>query len=184
MRQDKRLNFLLLFFSFLLLNSACLAVNSKITRHSSSVDFLKGEIKDIVVSSEGTIQLGRAAETMVKAFEDVWSINSIVVSGETVFVGTSPNGGIYKYSLGKLTKIYPADSDKGESEKKNKEQKNRPKECKNCGEQGIEGDLCQTCIDGGITIKGETLLLNGKVLLGAKAAVKKKPKINDTLDKE
>ncbi len=123
MRQDKRLNFLLLFFFVLLLNSASLAVNSKITRHSSSVDFLKGEINDIVVSSEGTIQLGRAAETMVKAFEDVWSINSIVVSGETVFVGTSPNGGIYKYSLGKLTKIYPTDSDKGESEKKNKEQK-------------------------------------------------------------
>jgi hypothetical protein len=123
MRQGKRRKFLLLFFFFLLLNSACLAVTSKITRHSSSVDFLKGEIKDIVVSSEGTIQLGRAAETIVKAFEDVWSINSIVVSGETVFVGTSPNGGIYKYSLGKLTKIYPTDSEKGESEKKNKEQK-------------------------------------------------------------
>jgi len=122
MRQDKRRNFLLLFFLFLLLDSACLAVTSKITRHSSSVDFLKGEIKDIVVSSEGTLQLSRAAETVVKSFEEVWSINSIVVSGETVFVGTSPNGGIYKYSLGKLTKIYPTDSYKGEIEK-NKEQK-------------------------------------------------------------
>ena len=122
MRQGKRQDFLLLFFFFLLLNSACLAVTSQITRHSSSVDFLKGEIKDIVVSSEGTIQLGRSAETVVEAFEDVWSINSIVVSGGTVFVGTSPNGGIYKYSLGKLTKIYPAESKKIESEKHSKEQ--------------------------------------------------------------
>ncbi|MHC4394734.1 MAG: flagellar hook assembly protein FlgD [Planctomycetota bacterium] len=121
MRQDKRRNFLLLIFSFLLLNSACLAVTSKVTRHSSSVDFLKGEIEDIVVSSEGTIQLGRAAETIAKAFEDVWSINSIVVSGGTVFVGTSPNGGIYKYTLGKLTKIYPANSKESQNEKPVKE---------------------------------------------------------------
>ena len=56
------------------------------------------------------MQLGRAAETLVEDFEDVWSINSVVVSGGAVFLGTSPNGGIYKYSLGKLTKIYPAQS--------------------------------------------------------------------------
>ena len=87
-----------------------LAVTSKITHHGSSVDLLKGETEDIVVGSQGTLQLGRAAETLVEEFEDVWSINSIVVSGGMVFVGTSPNGGIYKYSLGKLTKIYPVRS--------------------------------------------------------------------------
>ncbi len=101
-------------FSFSLLaclsDSACLAVSSKITRHSSSVDLLKGQTEDIVVGSKGTLQLGRAWEMPVEEFEDVWSINSIVVSGGTVFVGTSPNGGIYKYSLGKLTKIYPVRS--------------------------------------------------------------------------
>ena len=88
-----------------------LAVSSKITHHRSSADLLKGQVKDVVIGSKGTLQLGRAWETPVEAFEDVWSINSIVVSGGTVFIGTSPNGGIFKYSLGELTKIYPPESD-------------------------------------------------------------------------
>ena len=92
-----------------------LAVSSKITHHRSSADLLKGQVKDVVIGSKGTLQLGRAWETPVEAFEDVWSINSIVVSGGTVFIGTSPNGGIFKYSLGELTKIYPPESDEPES---------------------------------------------------------------------
>ena len=94
----------------LVLSSACLAVSSKVTHHSSSSDLLKGQTEKVVISSRGTIQLGRTAEAPVEEFEDlgdVWSINSIVVSGGTVYFGTSPNGGIYKYSLNKLTKIYP-----------------------------------------------------------------------------
>jgi hypothetical protein len=119
-------------FSFLLLGYLvepyCRAVTSKVTRHSSSEDLLKGRTKDIVVGSEGTLQLGRAAEVIIERFEDVrrtanakesvsqpWSINSIVVSGGTVYLGTSPNGGIYRYSLGKLTKIYPHESEKNEN---------------------------------------------------------------------
>ena len=103
------------------LSSACLAVNTKVTRHTSSSDLLKGQSEEIVISSRGTIQLGRSAETQVekKEFDDlgnVWSINSIVVSGGTVYFGTSPNGGIYKYSLNKLTKIYPLEEDKIEEE--------------------------------------------------------------------
>jgi hypothetical protein len=89
-----------------------LAVTSKVTRHSSSADLLQGRTVDVVVGSQGTIQLGRSAEMLVEEFEDVWSINSVVVSGGAVFVGTSPNGGIYKYSLGKLTKIYSAEPEK------------------------------------------------------------------------
>ncbi|MGA1979622.1 MAG: hypothetical protein ABSG99_03530 [Sedimentisphaerales bacterium] len=105
----------------------CWAVTSKVTRHSSGEDLLKGRTKNVVVGSEGTLQLGRAAEVVIENFEDLcrttnakksvsepWSINSIVVSGGTVYLGTSPNGGIYRYSLGKLTKIYPPES--GESE--------------------------------------------------------------------
>jgi outer membrane protein assembly factor BamB len=83
------------------------AVSSKVTRQASSADLLKGQTKDVVIGSRGTIQLGRAAEVLVGEFKDVWSINSIVVSGGTVYVGTSPNGAIYKYSLGKLTELYP-----------------------------------------------------------------------------
>jgi hypothetical protein len=100
-----------------------LAVSSKITRHSSSADFLKGQTKDIVIGSQGTLGLGRTAEVLVEDFRGAsnsqkgakwesqpWSINSIVANGEAVFAGTSPNGGIYKYSLGKLTRIYPLES--------------------------------------------------------------------------
>ncbi|MFA5251701.1 MAG: hypothetical protein WC454_03845 [Phycisphaerae bacterium] len=107
-------------FGFVLLSfltqADCWAVTSKVTRHSSSEDLSKGRTKDVVVGSEGTLQLGLAAEVMVEKFEDAnaeksisepWSINSIVVSGGAVYLGTSPNGGIYKYSLGKLSKIYP-----------------------------------------------------------------------------
>jgi hypothetical protein len=102
----------------------CWAVTSKVTRHSSGADLSKGRTKDVVVGSLGTLQLGRAAEVIIENFEDLsrttnakksvsepWSINSIVVSGGTVYLGTSPNGGIYKYSLGRLTKIYPLESE-------------------------------------------------------------------------
>jgi len=75
---------------------------------------LKGKVKNVVIGSRGTIELGRAARALVEEFEeleDVWSINSIVVSGGTVYFGTSPNGGIYKYSLDKLKRIYPTESE-------------------------------------------------------------------------
>jgi outer membrane protein assembly factor BamB len=100
-----------------------LAVSSKITRHSSSADFLEGQTQDIVISSQGTLGLGRAAEVLVEEFPGTsdfqkgakwesqpWSINSIVANVEAVFAGTSPNGDIYKYSLGKLSRIYPPES--------------------------------------------------------------------------
>ena len=86
------------------------AVTSKITRHAGRDDLQKGEAKDVVIDSRGTLQLGRAAEVLVKEFKDVWSINSIVATAETVYLGTSPNGGIYRYGSGKLTKIYPPES--------------------------------------------------------------------------
>jgi len=110
-------------FSFSLLSylpgSVSLAVSSMVTRHTSSADFSKGQTKDVVIGSQGDIQLGRAAEVLVKDFTGLWSINSIVASPGTIFVGTSPNGGVYKYSLGELTKVYPVktiDEDKISSE--------------------------------------------------------------------
>jgi hypothetical protein len=99
------------FLTAFLSQSTCLAVNSKITRHSTSVHLQKGKAEDVIISSRGNIQLGRAAEVLVEKFEKVWSINSIVLSGGTVFIGTSPNGGVYKYSLKELTKIYPLESE-------------------------------------------------------------------------
>jgi len=112
-------------------DSDCLAVSSKITRHASSADLLKGKAEKLVIGSRGTIQLGRAAETPVEEFEDfndVWSINSIVVSGGAVYFGTSPNGGIYKFSLNKLSKIYPLDEDNNPAQNKsNAKDKNNGK---------------------------------------------------------
>jgi hypothetical protein len=123
MRNKFGVSYILIFTALLCLvpGSVCLAVSSKIVRHASSADLLKGKAEKLVIGSRGTIQLGRAAETPVEEFEDfedVWSINSIVVSGGTVYFGTSPNGGIYKYSLNKLSKIYPLDEDNNPAENK------------------------------------------------------------------
>ncbi len=105
----KQVLFSVCIFGFLvyLPGSVCPAVGSKVTRQASGADFLKGEAVDVVIGSQGTIGLGRSAEVVVEKFEGAWSINSVVVSGGAIFVGTSPNGGIYKYSIGELTKIYP-----------------------------------------------------------------------------
>jgi len=85
------------------------AVTSKITRQATGKQLLEGKTENVVISSRGTIQLGRAAKVLASNFDDVWSVNSIVASGGTVYIGTSPNGSIYKYRLGAVTKIYPTE---------------------------------------------------------------------------
>lgn len=88
--------------------SFCSAVTSKIARHNTSQEFQKGETNDVVISSRGTIQLGRRADVLVKQFDDVWSVNCIISIGDTVYVGTSPNGGVYSFGVSGLKKIYAA----------------------------------------------------------------------------
>jgi len=120
----------------------CPAVNSKITRHSSGAELLKGEVEDVVVSSKGTIQLGRSAEVLVSEFEDInepWSINCIVASGPAIYFGTSPNGAIYKYSLGKLQRIYPAESDDRQQAKKGNSAAESPGEVQESNEPNDKG---------------------------------------------
>ncbi|MBL7106242.1 MAG: WD40 repeat domain-containing protein [Phycisphaerae bacterium] len=103
--------FFICFCSVIFLSAGLsLAVTSKVTRHKSAEQMLKGKSKDVVISSEGVIRLGLAAEVLKEEFEDVWSINAIVVSGSSVFLGTSPNGGIYEYSLGEFREVYRAQS--------------------------------------------------------------------------
>lgn len=87
------------------------AVTSKITRQSNSRQLLEGKTEGVVIGSRGTIQLGRAAKVLASELDDVWSVNSIVASGGSVYIGTSPNGSIYKYRLGALTKIYPTEAE-------------------------------------------------------------------------
>jgi len=114
MRNRSTSRFIILLFVFceVFLVPDCLAVTSKVTRHNSSAELSAGKTKDVVVGSKGTLELGRASEVLVDKFEDAWSVNSIVANGGTIFVGTSPNGGVYEYSLGKLTKIYPPKPEK------------------------------------------------------------------------
>ncbi|MHC4364882.1 MAG: hypothetical protein ACYSTJ_05385 [Planctomycetota bacterium] len=118
------------FCSSLLLFMTCspsLAVTSKVTRHATGADLLKGRTDNLVVSSEGSIQLGRAAQTLVEDFNDsVWAINALVVNGRTIFLGTSPDGAIYKYSLEKLIKIYPLKSHENENKKNTNADPNDP----------------------------------------------------------
>jgi hypothetical protein len=100
----------------LLVASGNLAVTSKVTRQATSKDLLEGEAEGVVISSRGTIELGRASTVLQEEFEDVWSVSSIVVSGGAIFIGTSPNGCVYRHSLGKLTKIYPVDDEADSSQ--------------------------------------------------------------------
>ena len=94
-----------------LLTSPGWTITSKITRQSSSKELLQGKTDGVVVTSRGTIQLGRAAKVLADEIKDAWAINSIIVSGGTVYIGTSPNGIIYKYNMDKLTRLYPPEGE-------------------------------------------------------------------------
>jgi hypothetical protein len=88
-----------------------LAVTSKITHHAGAKVLLRGNADGVVVTSPGAIQLGRVAQVLVPKFEDVWSVNCLVACDGAIFLGTSPNGHLYRYRLGTLTRIYPAPED-------------------------------------------------------------------------
>ena len=109
-----RKTFLLAAAVMLMLGGLCPAVTSKITRHRTATDLLKGETENTIIDSEGTIKLARdAAEINCGRFlKDVWIINSVVAdSAGTIYLGTSPNGNIIKYSDGEATRIYPLGSE-------------------------------------------------------------------------
>ncbi|MHC4264934.1 MAG: flagellar hook assembly protein FlgD [Planctomycetota bacterium] len=114
-------------------SNTCFAVTSKITRHNTYDYFSKGQTDSVIIDSKGSIKLGFSAETIVKDFTktaisgdyDPWSINSIVVSPRAIYIGTSPNGGIYKYSMNQLSKIYPIASEKEREEQKAESEENQ-----------------------------------------------------------
>lgn len=91
-----------------LLAASAPAVTSKVTRHNTSQDFAAGKAENVIIGSKGTLQLGRESIDLAVDFNDVWSINSIVTIGSKVYLGTSPNGGVYEYSDGKLNQVYLA----------------------------------------------------------------------------
>jgi len=95
------------------LSSPAFAVTSKIDRHTSAEDFLKGTTDNTSVDSDGTIRLSLQTEPIKlgKLLDDTWSINSIAVAKGTVYLGTSPNGRIIKYKKGRATMLYEPASD-------------------------------------------------------------------------
>jgi len=116
-------------------DSTCVAVTSMVVRQSTGEQLQKGEAEEVIVSSKGTVELGRAAEVLVEKFEvgqdddevdtsvlEPWSINCIVVSAGTVYVGTSPNGGIYEFSRGRLERIYSAAMQKEQEQQAGEQQ--------------------------------------------------------------
>ncbi len=99
---------------FFLVTGICLAVNSELTHHRSSADFLKGETENTTIESTGTISLARKTNRLHlgNILKNVWAINTIVSDNQAnLYLGTSPNGDIIKYSDGTVTKIYPQSSD-------------------------------------------------------------------------
>jgi hypothetical protein len=127
--------------SIVVFSMSASAVTSSIVRHSTGAHFAAGQAQDVVVGSKGTIKLGRAWTAPVEEFEDVWSINSIVVSGGVIYLGTSPNGGIFKYSLGELTQIYLPDDEASGKEGTDEEAVEEENEAKDSNEVEEEEHL-------------------------------------------
>jgi hypothetical protein len=95
----------------LLCISSAYAVTSVITRHAQSEDFLKGKLENLMVDSDGTLRPARRADVLIRQ-EDltgVWTINTILPEpdGSAIYLGTSPNGTIFKYSRSQLEVLYP-----------------------------------------------------------------------------
>jgi hypothetical protein len=90
------------------------AVTSVITRHSKSEHFLKGKLDNLMVDSDGNLRLARRADVLLKpeTLVGVWTINTLLAEpdGSALYIGTSPNGTLFKYTKGKTEVLYPTDS--------------------------------------------------------------------------
>jgi len=94
---------------FVILIAACVcpAVTSKIVKHRTIDDFTNGKTESTIITSRGTISLAQATQTLADDFNDAWTINSVAAKDDTMFIGTSPNGKIFKYKDNKIICIYP-----------------------------------------------------------------------------
>ena len=92
------------------------AVTSRVHRHSGASELQRGDVNDVIISSRGTLRLARSADVLLKDLDQAWSINAIVSTGGALYLGTSPNGGIYRYAYGQLTPLYPTEQNPSPSE--------------------------------------------------------------------
>jgi len=103
----------------------CFAVTSKIVRYKTIEEFSEGKTNNTVISSRGNISLAAASQTLTEDFNNVWTINSIACKDDgSIYIGTSPNGQIYKYKDGKTVCIYPVE--KGVEKKEPVKETNEP----------------------------------------------------------
>ncbi|MGA2915738.1 MAG: hypothetical protein ABSE89_06900 [Sedimentisphaerales bacterium] len=100
----------------------CPAVTSKIVRQKSMDDFSKGKTQDTVINSRGNITLAAATQLLSEDFNDVWVINSIVRARDgSIYIGTSPDGKIFRFKDGKTECIYPLEKKIPKKPKETKE---------------------------------------------------------------
>jgi len=100
------------FAIILLAAGVCSAVTSKTVKHKTLEDFQNGKTENTIISSRGSISLSSATQLLAGDLNDVWTVNSIVCKNENaLFIGTSPNGKIFKYDSGKISCIYPQQND-------------------------------------------------------------------------
>jgi len=93
------------------------AVTSQIHRLGTAADLLAGKADGVQIDSQGRITLARRHEVIDvgEAFDPadpstgaVWSINAMVVDeAGAVYLGTSPNGIIFRWAAGQLERLYP-----------------------------------------------------------------------------
>ena len=106
----------LIALTFVLTVNTTFAVTSQIIRHSEATELLKGQTSNVVIDSEGTIKLARHADPidLGSLLEETWTINCLAADSKgNIFIGTSPNGKIIKYSNDKATVLYdPLSNDK------------------------------------------------------------------------
>ena len=100
-------------FSLMMISSSE-GVNSVITRHNSSTDFLKGETEDIVIGSTGSMSLAPKTDVIDtgRALDDVWSILTMITDADgNVYLGTGPDAKVLRYADGLIEQIYPVKAD-------------------------------------------------------------------------
>jgi hypothetical protein len=102
------------FVGLLCIPTAARAVTSVITRHAQSEDFLKGKLENLMVDSDGTLRTARRADVLIRqeALVSVWTINTLLAEpdGSAIYLGTSPNGTLFKYNHSQLEILYPAEA--------------------------------------------------------------------------
>ena len=93
----------------------CSAVTSKIVKHTTEKDFTAtdAETENVIITSQGKISLSQQAKVIIEDINDVWTINTIAADKNGIlYLGTSPNGQIFKYENQTLTEIYPLEDAK------------------------------------------------------------------------